>query len=516
MKTEDIDKKIGMPDVDEEWAKFEREVLDKETKTGKRVFLGWTAGIAASIVLLAGIFLWGNDAEKQDGGGKELAKATNVEATEKMIVTDGDETKAVPANNSSNEDTASNNEREHTPDTRVARPSNNRKDNPSNNRKDDSSTPLLAHTPPQPTKDMDEQAPAVGEMTESPKVFAMVESQPFFRGGDRGLQEFIKQNLRYPSTAQAYGAKGRVIMQFMIDRGGDVSDVKAAKHLLQYDTLLLSRESEAKQTELKEQIAQQLEEECARVIAMMPRWTPGKIQGKVVSMKYNLPFLFKPSEFLANTSDTTALQKRIAGPEIVPNSSHLGKNAMRLIGRSTRQANDSALILVNGIAQPDHVVREILQGEIIQYFYQRQQLIDSIMIYKDEKAKQHYSEKYGDRAKNGVIDITTAPDTLCEAYVRQHPEVKQCRRYVTGYVFNEETNEPLSNANIYLSLWSDFGTMTDSTGHFAFWPPLTTDTLYASCIGYVTRKFHITGTKLIIRLSSATKIKDVRIKRRKE
>ena len=42
MKTEDIDKKIGMPDVDEEWAKFEREVLSEETKTRKRVFVGWT------------------------------------------------------------------------------------------------------------------------------------------------------------------------------------------------------------------------------------------------------------------------------------------------------------------------------------------------------------------------------------------------------------------------------------------------------------------------------------------
>lgn len=294
MKTEDIDKKIGMPDVDEEWAKFERVVLDKETKTGKRVFLGWTAGIAASIALLAGIFLWGNDAEKQEGGGKELAKATNVEATEKMIVTDGDETKAVPVNNSSNEDTASNNEREHTQDTRVARPSNNRKDNPSNNRKDDSSTPLLAHTPPQPTKDMDEQAPAVGEMKDNQNVFAAVEQQPYFRGGYSALQEFIKQHLRYPQLAQEYGVKGKVIMQFKIDSLGYISEVKAVKHFLKYDTLLLSRESESRQIQLKEQISQQLEEECARVIALMPRWAPGRVYGKVVSMKYNLPFQFQP------------------------------------------------------------------------------------------------------------------------------------------------------------------------------------------------------------------------------
>ena len=46
MKTEDIDKKIGMPDVDEEWAKFEREVLgEEETKPQKRVFVGQSSTV---------------------------------------------------------------------------------------------------------------------------------------------------------------------------------------------------------------------------------------------------------------------------------------------------------------------------------------------------------------------------------------------------------------------------------------------------------------------------------------
>lgn len=286
MKTEDIDKKIGMPDVDEEWAKFEREVLDKEAKTGKRVLMGWTAGIAASIALLAGIFLWGNGVEKQDGGGKELAKATNVDAAEKMNVTDGDETNAAPANNSSSVDTASNNEREHTPD--------NRETHPSNKRKDDPPSHLLAHKASQPTENVDEQAPAVDDMADDQNVFAVVEQQPSFRGGNSALQDFIKQHLRYPQLAQEYGVNGKVIMQFKIDCSGYISEVKAVKHLLKYDTLLLSRESESRQIQLKEQISQQLEEECARVIAMMPRWTPSKMYGKAVSTKYNLPFLFQP------------------------------------------------------------------------------------------------------------------------------------------------------------------------------------------------------------------------------
>ena len=55
MKTEDIDKKIGMPDVDDEWAKFESEVIDKPTTSRKPLY--WGIGIAASIALVAGIFL---------------------------------------------------------------------------------------------------------------------------------------------------------------------------------------------------------------------------------------------------------------------------------------------------------------------------------------------------------------------------------------------------------------------------------------------------------------------------
>ena len=62
MKQEDIDKKIGMPDVDKEWAQFEREVIGKTTPSRKPLY--WGIGIAASIALVAGIFIFGHDAMK--------------------------------------------------------------------------------------------------------------------------------------------------------------------------------------------------------------------------------------------------------------------------------------------------------------------------------------------------------------------------------------------------------------------------------------------------------------------
>ena len=289
MKTEDIDKKIGMPDVDEEWAKFEREVLSEETKTRKRVFVGWTIGIAASIALLAGIFLWGNGAEQQTGSSNQLAQAAKdqtsekEQTSEKRNVTDSDVVKEDTTHNSQSQEPLS------TPREVFENVA-------ANHQKEKPSGELLAQATPPTSERMEELTHE--NRTEDIRVFNVEEQQPSFRGGYRGLQEFIKQNLKYPSMAQAYGVSGRVIMQFKIDSLGYISDVKAAKHLLRYDTLLLSRESEARQIELKEQIPQQLEEECARVIALMPRWSPAKISGKVVSMKYNLPFMFQPSEML--------------------------------------------------------------------------------------------------------------------------------------------------------------------------------------------------------------------------
>ena len=270
MKTEDIDKKIGMPDVDEEWAKFEREVLCKETKTRKRVFVGWTIGIAASIALLAGIFLWGNDAEQQTGSSNQLAQAAKDQTSEKRNVSDSDVVK---------EDTTHNGQSQEP----LSTPREVFENVAANHQKEKPSGELLAQATPPMGERMEEQTPALENRTENIRVFNVVEQQPSFRGGYIGLQEFIKQNLKYPSIAQAYGVSGRVIMQFKIDSLGYISDVKAAKHLLRYDTLLLSRESEARQIELKEQIPQQLEEECARVIALMPRWSPAKISGKVVA-----------------------------------------------------------------------------------------------------------------------------------------------------------------------------------------------------------------------------------------
>ena len=271
MKTEDIDKRIGMPDVDAEWEKFEHEVIGKESASNKSIIM-WGLSIAASIALVAGIFLFGNTyKEKNDitvakfeqpaapKSQEEVAKTQETEAAlEKNLVS---ESKTLPETKTFSEPA-----QHPVPE-------------------------LLAITTPSNTEG-EKEAKAVVEPDNEEKRFSVVEQSPSFPGGNKALMEFIKTNLRYPELAQEYGAKGRVITTFLVDSLGYVSDFKIIGCILQYDTMRLSQETEERQEQVKEQITQQLSEESMRVLSLMPRWSPGKMYGKARNVRYNVPVNF--------------------------------------------------------------------------------------------------------------------------------------------------------------------------------------------------------------------------------
>ena len=216
---------------------------------------------------------------------------------------------------------------------------------------DNKSENLLAEAEPSPEEDASVSVP-VQDVAEDD--FSTVEEQPHFPGGDKALMDFIRKNLRYPALTQAYVTKGRVLMSMKIDTLGQVSDIKAMRFMLDYAPSLLSHTSETEQTELKADISRQLEEECARVIAMMPTWQPGRVMGNRTNMRYYIPFMLQP-ELLAKARESEKpdpLQGRIAGQKIVPNSSHLGPNSMRLTGTSAQNERgiDSVLVVVDGEA----------------------------------------------------------------------------------------------------------------------------------------------------------------------
>ncbi|MBR6285883.1 MAG: TonB family protein [Bacteroidaceae bacterium] len=110
---------------------------------------------------------------------------------------------------------------------------------------------------------------ADGDNDQSP-VFDVVEQMPSYPGGQEKMFEFIMANLRYPAEAMKQKTVGRVIVTFVIEKNGAVSNVNVAKGV---DPLL---DAEAK-----------------RVVSIMPHWNPGKQNGKTVRVKYAIPITFQ-------------------------------------------------------------------------------------------------------------------------------------------------------------------------------------------------------------------------------
>ena len=174
------------------------------------------------------------------------------------------------------------------------------------------------------------------------------------------------------------------------------------------------------------------------------------------------------------------------------------------------------LIVINGSPLPDSVdfIKNV-PNTIAEFvcFNRRQQTIRSTRYYYNEKDKQPIEEKYGVKVKGTIAEYTTYPDTLCDAYVRQHPELMDSRRYVEGYVLDED-DKPLADVWIHVEGKSQMGsgTASDSTGHFAFWLPRTwlsrSDAMLTASKGMNwVNKIPITDTPITIRLGSSRKKK---------
>lgn len=150
------------------------------------------------------------------------------------------------------------------------------------------------------------------------------------------------------------------------------------------------------------------------------------------------------------------------------------------------------------------------------YFYRRHQIVKSISFHYDEEEKREFAERYGITAKDLVMEFKTVPDTLCDTYVRQHPELMQTRRYVEGYVLDED-GKPLANAWISCDT-GNMGAATDSIGHFVMWLPRTVTRLNVELVGFHTIRHQIQpdDTILNFRMKDATKIKEVKVMPKKD
>ena len=105
---------------------------------------------------------------------------------------------------------------------------------------------------------------------EETKLFEVVEHMPSFPGGQAALFEFLSKNIRCPVVAEENGIQGRVIVTFVVERDGSITDVRVAKS-----------------------VDPSLDKEAVRVTKSMPHWNPGMQNGGPVRVKFTLPVTFR-------------------------------------------------------------------------------------------------------------------------------------------------------------------------------------------------------------------------------
>lgn len=101
------------------------------------------------------------------------------------------------------------------------------------------------------------------------EVFLVVEDEPEFPGGMEALYKYLASNIKYPAAAKEQKIQGHVIVNFVIEKDGSVSNIK-----------------------LLRDIGGGCGEEAIRVVQAMPKWKPARLRGKRVRAQFNLPINF--------------------------------------------------------------------------------------------------------------------------------------------------------------------------------------------------------------------------------
>ena len=191
-------------------------------------------------------------------------------------------------------------------------------------------------------------------------AFDVVEEMPEFPGGPKALMDYLMENVKYPKTAFDADIQGRVIAQFVVDKEGTVRDAHVVKS-----------------------VDPALDAEALRVINNMPKWKPGRQNGKVVNVKYTIPVNFQ----LQGDDKEESTEVRLMTSDGVRSTNPSGNIQIRYAG-TTRDP----LFIVDGVKTSAEKVKAM-----------DAKTIDRMEVLNDKSAV----EKYGDEAKGGVIVITT-------------------------------------------------------------------------------------------------------------
>ncbi|OQD43659.1 energy transducer TonB [Croceivirga radicis] len=253
-------------------------------------------------------------------------------------------------------------------------------------------------------------------ITSTSVPFSTIDQVPVFPGCEsaadkracfqENIQNHIRKHFNYPSEAQEQNIQGRVAIMFTIQEDGTIGKIrKRGPHAL-------------------------LENEAVRIIERLPKMEPGKNKGKVVSVPFSIPITFKLASNTSNADSNEVNEISIIGYE--------GLNTM----------NSSTLFFIDG-----------KESSVKQMNTLNPHSIESVQVLKDEVA----IEKYGQKGKNGVVEIKTKNNFKAQAmHVKDFKYVPQ-QGLTKGKIISGEKALPGVNISIK---GGDATTVSDFDGNF--------------------------------------------------
>lgn len=101
--------------------------------------------------------------------------------------------------------------------------------------------------------------------------FTIVEEMPSFKGGDAAMIRFIQKNVKYPQLEKESGISGTCYVTFIVEKNGKLGEIKILRGVSG---------------------GPGLDKEALRVVKKMPKWKPGRQNGKKIRVQYNLPIKY--------------------------------------------------------------------------------------------------------------------------------------------------------------------------------------------------------------------------------
>lgn len=491
MKQEDIDKKIGMPDVDAEWTRFEREIISQRTASRKSLY--WGIGIAASIALVVGIFLFYPDAEEPQMQLAKLEKTANADVhvesdgnivKEEVLIGSGSVGHLIFLTN-------------HTDGKRLAER-------------------LLIHVD-SASQSWQEKHRRMAHYKREKARLMNLKNMSFGIGCE-------------PSLSNEWVLYHDSVTHTLVYKEADMNIWQATRRAV-YKEQKTGEEKKARwvpRTHPKrcrgikvKKYSMPITDEQAQGLKAM--WTEAvdSANNKKAFLLGDTTYEFPLGElrvtapnginplitFTDNLTEAVLIHNTISKDSLLADST-LEKclTDMMEAMKPVHFNYDSLIIVVDKRQLPDSLCK-LVRYRFRQYYHQQGLIVN----------RESYWTPYGAKWSSGydkncpIIELTTVPDTLSDAYLSQHPELQQTMRHISGVVL-DGNNRPMTD--VWVGCYGEgAGAPTDSTGRFSFWLPrsdeLSNGKLYADCPGYQRiRNIPITDTTIVIHMQQAPPLSD--------